>query len=157
MAVSLVLPARRARAAFLFLGSSAFVAAGAWLLDAKPVLAWATFAFFGLGVVLGAALLARPGLMRLVLDDEGFEMVSPLRRVRVPWAAVAGFTIVREPARMIAIHYRPDYTGQARGRAVARGLGGPEGGIPDLYAKPLGDLLALLEALLMRHRERHGG
>lgn len=120
------------------------------------MLAWATLAFFGLGVGLGAALLAHPGLMRLALDDEGFEMVSPLRRVRVPWAAVAGFSIVREPACMIAIHYRPDYTCQARGRAVVRRLGGLEGGIPDLYAKSLEDLLALLEALLLRYRERHG-
>lgn len=156
MHARLVLPARRTRALWLLLGSSAFVAAGAWMLGEKPLLGWAAIVFFGLGIVLGIVLLLRPGLMRLVLDDEGFEMASPLRVVRVPWSGVEGFSIVRKPARMIAIHYRADYRGQAGGRAFARELSGIEGGIPDLYAKPLDALLPLLDATLSRHRERHG-
>ncbi len=157
MQARLVLPARRTRAAWLLVGSAAFVAAGAWMLGEKPLLGWAAIAFFGLGLVLGIVLLARPGLMRLVLDDEGFEMASPVRVVRVPWSAVDGFEVVRKPARMIAIHYRADYLGQAGGRAFARELTGIEGGIPDLYAKPLDALLPVLDAFLLRHRERHGG
>lgn len=156
MPASLALTSRRARALWLLLGSSAFVALGAWMLDDKPLLGWAAIAFFGLGVLLGAALLFRPGLVRLELDDDGFAMASPVRVVRVPWAGVEGFSIVRKPARMIAIHYRADYQGQAAERAFARERTGIEGGIPDLYAKPLDELLPLLDAYLQRHRERHG-
>ena len=60
------------------------------MLGEKPLLGWAAIGFFGLGVLLGALLLARPGLMRLVLDDDGFEMISPVRTsVTRPEAAIA--------------------------------------------------------------------
>ena len=153
----LILPARRDKATWILLGSLAMVAVSAWLLGTHPVVAWAGIAFFGLGIATGTVLLLRPGLIYLALDRDGFEMGSPLRKVRVPWAAVEDFEIVRSPARMIAIHYRPDYTAEAGGRAFARALSGLEGGIPDLYARRLEELLPLLRGFLQVHREDHGG
>ena len=153
----LILPARRDKATWVLLGSLALVAASAWLREAQPLIAWAGIAFFGLGIAAGTVLLLRPGLMYLALDREAFEMGSPLRKVRIPWAAVEDFEIVQTPARLIAIHYRPDYMADAGGRAFARALSGLEGGIPDLYARRLDELLPLLRGFLQVHREDHDG
>ncbi len=90
-------------------------------------------------------------------------LILPARRDKATWVLLGSLALVaasaglREAQPLIAIHYRPDYTADAGGRAFARALSGLEGGIPDLYARRLDELLPLLRGFLQVHREDHGG
>src|SRR5690606_40822954 len=61
---------------------------GSVIMPTHPVLGWSCIVFFGAGAA-AALLNLLPGGRRLLLDDDGLEMVSLLRRSRIRWAEVA--------------------------------------------------------------------
>src|SRR5690606_27493214 len=70
--------------------SAVFVWIGLRIMGTHALVAWSCIVFFGLCGVL-AVLNLLPGASRLVLDDDGFEIVSLFRRSRVRWRDVARF------------------------------------------------------------------
>lgn len=148
----LIFHASRTKAVLLLLGSVAFVAIGWWLKEQQPVLGWACVIFFVLGIPVALSMLL-PGVIYLRLDQDGFEMRSMGRKNRGRWQNVQSFRIqLIRSAKMIAIHYHPNFKDRKMVRAVAGALSGVEGAIPKSYNVPLTEL----EHVLNQWRERFG-
>lgn len=133
-----------------WLGVLAICAALAWVgLAIRPtqaLLGWSCAGFFGLGAV-AAALNLLPGRSGLVLDEDGFEVVSLLRRWRVRWDEVARFGETRAGMqRLVGFDFVDGARPQVRLQRVNRGLSGYHGTLPDTYGLPVSDLVARLES-----------
>jgi hypothetical protein len=138
---SVIFHASKTKAALLFLGSIAFVALGAWLRAEVPWVGWACMLFFGLGIP-ASLVMAFSNKMYLRLDEQGFEMGSPVKTTRIGWTDVDGFEMVSlKGARMIAIHYSGSYEAQRALRGGVKAVSGIEGAISNLYTEPLPSLL----------------
>src|SRR5690606_27719346 len=70
--------------------SATLVWVGSAIVSTHPLLAWAGIGFFGLCAAV-ALLNLLPGASGLVLDGEGFEIVSLFRRSRIGWDEVTRF------------------------------------------------------------------
>lgn len=134
-----------------------FVWAGSVIMPSHPALAWSCIAFFGLGV--GVALVSLlPGASALVLDEDGFEIVSLFRRARVGWGEVARFGEVRVGLeRLVGFDFVDGARGDGRLQRVNRRVSGFHGALPDRYRLDPAELVRRLE----RHRQawcaRHPG
>ena len=145
--------ASRLKGGLLLLGASAFVAIGLLMRHEQAFMGWLCVGFFGLGIPVALVLLARPGLIYLRLDAEGFEMGSPIKKYRVRWQDVEGFDLGSiSGTKLIAIRYRESYLEQRMLRGVAGSLTGMEAAIPNNYDAPQA---VVLETLREFH-ERHG-
>jgi len=143
---SLHFSASKKKAAFLLLGSLAFVAFGAWLRVQEPVIGWACMIFFGLGIPV-ALIMAFSKRIYLLLDPEGFEMGSPVKTFRIAWTEVDGFEMVSlNGTKMIAIHYNETYQAQRALRGAVRAVSGLEGAIANSYTAPLPTVLQHLQS-----------
>ena len=155
MADELTFTASRSKAAFVLLGSIAFVAIGYFMRLEKPFIGWACMIFFGLGILVGLIMVFSPNSMYLRLDTEGFEMGSFAKKTRIKWTDVAGFELASiRGAKMIAIIYAPHYAGQKAGRAIAENLSGMEGAIGNSYNAPLAEVLKTLNEWRTRYGTR---
>ena len=132
--------------------SVALVWIGLAIRGTHPVVAWACIAFFGLCGLVGLLNLV-PGASRLVLDEDGFEIVSLLRRSRVRWADVARFGTLRIGLNtLVGFDFVDGYLGSARLRRVNRGLSGFQGALPDTYGMKAPALAAHMDARLAAFR-----
>ena len=143
MADELTFHASRGKAALILLGAIAFVVIGYFMRLEKPLIGWACMIFFGLGIPVG------------LINQEGFEMGSFVKKTRTRWTDVAGFELASiRGAKMIAIIYAPHYEGQKIGRAVAENLSGMEGAIGNSYNAPLAEVLKSLNEWRARYSTR---
>jgi hypothetical protein len=139
-----VFRASKGKAVLILVISSIFVAGGYWMTAEEPLMGWLCVGFFALGIPASIMMMTSKS-MYLRLDREGFDMVSPLKRVRVKWTDVDGFAMGDiEGAKMIQIVYAPHYSQQKLGRMVAAGLSGMEGAIPNSYNASLAEILKTL-------------
>jgi hypothetical protein len=153
MKETMYFPASKKKAALLLAGSVGFVLLGYQGRDESPFIAWITMVFFGLGIPV-SFFMAFSKRIYLLLDNQGFEMGSPIKTVRVGWRDVVGFELMSmNGAKMIAIHYRQGYEGQRLLRGAARVASGLEGAIGNSYAA---SLPAILQALRDWHRRFAG-
>lgn len=115
------------------------------------VLSWC---FVALGIPVGLFMIFSPNAMYLRLDQEGFEMGSLIRKLRIKWTDVRGFEMRRiHHNRMIAIIYAPHYNEQKIGRAVASTISGMEGGIANNYNASLDEILKTLNEWRARYAQ----
>jgi hypothetical protein len=155
MPSQLTFRASRKKAVLLLLGSCAFVSIGYFMRADEPFMAWACMIFFGLGIPLSLVMMFSPNSMYLLLDEEGFEMGSFVKKTRTKWTDVEGFELGSiRGAKMIAIVYAPHYEQQKIGRAVASGLSGMEGAISNSYNAPLDEVLKTLNEWQARFGRR---
>ena len=134
--------------------SAAFVWIGLRIMGTHPLVAWACIVFFGLCGAIGLLNLL-PGASRLLVDDDGFEMVSLFRRTRVRWADIARFGTMRIGLNtLVGFDFVDGYRGSDRLRRVNRSLSGFQGALPDTYGLKAGELAARMEARLAAWR--HG-
>lgn len=144
MSDEIVFRPSKGKAVLLLFGSIIFVAIGYWMTAEEPLIGWLCAGFFALGIPASIAMMTSKS-MYLRLDRDGFEMVSPVTRIRVKWTDVDGFAMGEiEGAKMIQIVYAPSYSQQKLGRAVAAGLSGMEGAIANTYNAPLAEILKTL-------------
>ena len=144
--------ASRLKGALLLLGACGFVALGLLMRHEHAFMGWLCVGFFGLGIPVALVMLARPGLMYLRLDADGFEMGSPIKKYRVRWQDVEGFEIGSiSGTKLIAIHYRESYIEQRLLRGVAGSLTGMEAAIPNNYDAPQAVVLEALREFHARH------
>ncbi|HRN62230.1 MAG TPA: STM3941 family protein [Luteimonas sp.] len=131
---------------------AAFVWIGLGIMATHPLVAWACIVFFGLCGAIGLLNLV-PGASRLLLDDDGFEIVSLFRRTRVRWADVARFGTSRVGLQhMVGFDFVDGYRGSDRLRRVNRGLSGFQAALPDTYGLKAGNLATYMEARLAAWR-----
>lgn len=124
---------------------AALVWAGIAIMPSHALLAWACIAFFGLGVAVALVNLL-PGASALVLDAEGFEVVSLFRRSRIAWSQVARFGEVRVGLeRMVGFDFVDGARGDGRLHRINRRVSGFHGALPDRYRRDVADLVRLLE------------
>ncbi|MGJ4730792.1 STM3941 family protein [Luteimonas sp. SDU101] len=136
---------------------AAFVWAGSAIMPSHPLLAWACIAFFGLGVLVALANLL-PGASGLVLDAEGFEIVSLYRRSRIAWADVARFGEVGVGLeRMVGFDFAEGARSQARMHRINRRVSGFHGALPDRYRLGAAELVQRLEHYRQDWHARHPG
>ncbi len=134
-----------------------FVWAGLAIMSGHALLAWACIAFFGPGVVVALANLL-PGASGLVLDADGFEVVSLYRRSRIAWAEVARFGEVRMGLeRMAGFDFVDGPRGEGRMYRLNRRVSGFHGALPDRYRLDAAELVRRLEQHRQAWRSRHPG
>ena len=132
--------------------SGALAWIGTRILATHPLVGWGCIVFFGLCGAL-ALLNLWPGASRLVLDDDGFEIVSLFRRTRVRWAEVSRFGSTRVGMhRMVGFDFVDGHAASPRLRSVNRNLSGFQAALPDTYGRSAADLAAHLDARLAAHR-----
>lgn len=132
--------------------SAVFVWIGLRIMGTHPLVAWSCIVFFGLCGAL-AVLNLVPGASALVLDGEGFEIVSLFRRSRVRWADVARFGETRVGLqRLVGFDFVDGHAGSDRLRSVNRNLSGFQAALPDTYGLSAGELATRMEARLAAHR-----
>ncbi|MDH5835176.1 PH domain-containing protein [Luteimonas kalidii] len=132
--------------------SGALVWIGTRILGTHPLVGWSCIVLFGLCGAL-AVLNLVPGASRLVLDADGFEIVSLFRRTRVRWPEVSRFGSTRVGMhRLVGFDFVDGHAGSERLRRVNRNLSGFQAALPDTYGRSAGDLAAQLDARLAAHR-----
>jgi hypothetical protein len=136
--------------------SAALAWIGTRILGTHPVVGWSCILFFGLCGAL-AVLNLWPGASRLVLDADGFEIVSLFRRTRVRWAEVARVGTARVGMhRVVGFDFVDGHAGGERLRRVNRNLSGFQAALPDTYGLAAPTLAARLDARLVAHRAGAG-
>jgi hypothetical protein len=134
---------------------AAFVWAGSAILASHALLAWACIAFFGLGVAVALVNLL-PGASGLVLDAEGFEIVSLFRRSRVGWAEVARFGEIHVGLeRLVGFDFVAGPRGDRGLQRINRRVSGFHAALPDRYRLDAAELARRLEARRQAWRSRH--
>ena len=133
--------------------SLVFVTSGVLLMDGSWE-GWLATGFFGLcSVTLVVTML--PGASYLRLHQDGFEMRTLFRATHFKWSDIGNIGVTSVNLnRMVAFDFAEHYRGQHRGRAVARGLTGWEGALPNTYGMSARDLAALMTAYRDRAKVR---
>lgn len=111
--------------------------------------AWCVIGFFGLCALVSALQLV-PGVSRLQLDAQGFEMRALFRRHRTLWKDVVGFGVLgHSPARGVWVgwNYRPGCGPASRLRKFNFDNFGFEAQLPDTYGMEPDELVELLESI----------
>src|SRR5262245_17105691 len=110
--------------------SLVFVTIGVLLMDGSWE-GWLATGFFGLCSVTFVVTML-PGASYLRLHQDGFEMRALFRTTHFKWSDIGdiGVTSVNLN-KMVAFNFAAHYRGHNRGRAVARGLTGWEGALPN--------------------------
>ncbi|MGY1408233.1 MULTISPECIES: hypothetical protein [unclassified Luteimonas] len=132
--------------------SAGLVWIGGIIMPTHPVLAWGCIVFFGLCAAV-ALLNLLPGGSRLLLDADGFEMVSLLRRSRIRWAEVARFGETRVGMqRLVGFDFVECERGGERLHRINRRVSGFHGALPDTYRLDAGELARRLDIRLQAWR-----
>ena len=125
---------------------------GSVIMPTHPGLAWSCIVFFG-ACAAAALLNLLPGGSRLLLDADGLEMVSLLRRSRIHWADVARFGETRVGMqRLVAFDLVEGRRGDERLQRINRRVSGFHGALPDTYRLDAGELVRRLDARLQAWR-----
>ena len=129
---------------WVLLACSVFVAIGVGLMPKDEVETWFVIAFFGLGVLVAAAMLL-PGAGGLVLSQHSFEMTSLFRRHSCRWQATSGFRVMQIPrAGGMVVFDDTDAKTSKMGRVNAS-LVGRSSALPETYGLSAEDLARLME------------
>ncbi|TYT26086.1 hypothetical protein FZO89_07340 [Luteimonas viscosa] len=129
-----------------------FVWIGLRVMGTHPLVGWSCIVFFGLCGAL-AVLNLIPGASALVLDADGFEIVSLFRRSRVRWNDVARFGETRVGLqRLVGFDFVDGHAGSDRLRRVNRNLSGFQAALPDTYGLSANELATRMEARLAAQR-----
>ena len=130
-----------------------FVAIGVWIMPADDWSRWLVIGFFGLCAAVFIVQLA-PGANYLKLDREGFTYATLFRPIRVAWHDVSPFSaghiwltrvVQFDPAQSAT-----DPNAKRAVAALARGLTGASGALPNTY----GMTADALAELMNRWRDR---
>ena len=148
-----ILRPSRWKTGLALLVSLVFVAIGVLLMDGSWE-AWLATAFFGLCSATFVVTML-PGASYLRLHQDGFEMRTLFRTTHFKWSDIGNIGVTSVNLnRMVAFDFAERYRGQHRARAVARGLTGWEGALPNTYGMSARDLAALMTAYRDRARMR---
>lgn len=144
------------RKAVLFLvGSLAFVTLGlVGVLNGKNF-GWAAIIFFGLGVVYSIYMLM-PGTVRMQIDEDGIEMKTPFKPMRLAWTDVNGFYVAElrtglTKTKMIGIEFSESFK-NLRAARVSSSITGAEGVLPNDFNRSAEEICELLN----RSKQRLG-
>lgn len=146
---------KKTQMVLLFLVCLAFVAGGVLMIREGRGMGWLAAGFFGLGLPVFLIQLL-PGSAYLTVDKEGFEFCSLFRKHRLKWSDIAEFgtyTLRQQGlavSTMVGFNFAPEYARASKARAFSRALAGFEGGLPDTYGLPAGELAEILSDL---HRQ----
>jgi len=129
----------------LFLGCSAFVAIGFFLLDKDPNIGWGGIIFFGLGVIV-SLIQFYPNSTYLKLTDDGFEVKGLFRSSFTKWTDIKDFRQGQiKGNKMIFFDYTDKHKKWKSGKKVAKFLSGKEGAIQSSYNIKTRELLKLMK------------
>lgn len=136
----------------LFLGCSAFVAIGIFILDKEPKIGWSGIIFFGLGVIV-SLIQFYPNSTYLKLTDEGFEVKGLFRSSFTEWTDVKGFRKGDiNGNKMIFFDYTDKHKKWNSGKKVARFLSGKEGAVQSSYNIKTQELLDLMKEYKLKSK-----
>lgn len=136
----------------LFLGCSAFVAIGVFILDKDPKIGWGSIIFFGLGVIV-SLIQFYPNSTYLKLTDEGFKVKSLFRSSFTKWRDVKDFRQGHiNGNKMIFFDYTDKHQKWSNGKKVAKFLSGKEGAVPSSYNINTEELLDLMKEYKLRSK-----
>ena len=129
----------------LFLGCSAFVAIGIFILDRDPKIGWACIIFFGLGVI-ASLIQFYPNSAYLKLTNEGFEVKGLFRSSFTRWTDIKDFRQGQiKGNQMIFFDYTDKHKKWKSGKKVAKFLSGKEGAVQSSYNIKTEELLNLMK------------
>jgi hypothetical protein len=131
----------------LLFGSAMFVAAGIGLFPNQPFIGALLLLVSAVGFVVGAIGII-PNSFYLLLNAEGFTMVSFFRKHFVPWECVESF----QPAKvglnaMVGWNYAPEYRRLASYAPANLRLAGIEAALPDNYGMTVEALSGLMNSV----------
>lgn len=155
MAEELTFRSSRALGLFVVVVAWCFLAFGLWRAGhGEHLFGLLCTGLSAVSIPVGLVMLIYPQAMYLRLDQEGFEIGSLIRMVRVKWTDVQGFEMRRVyvNGRVIEIIYAPHYGERKISRAVASAFSGKEGSITNKYNAPLEEILITLN----KWRARYG-
>lgn len=150
----------RSSAIKLLAGCLTFVAIGVAMAGAGKPIGFVTVAFFGLGIPVAVFQLL-PDRCYLLLEDAGFTIRSVFHTWSIRWEDVRSFSVVTlrhgglTIRRSVGFDFSPSYERSRTRRAIARRLGGSEGGLPSTYGMTAEELVALLEARRLAAQHAH--
>ncbi|MCD8447082.1 STM3941 family protein [Tenacibaculum finnmarkense] len=128
----------------LFLGCSAFVVIGVFILDSDPKIGWGNIIFFGLGVIV-SLIQFYPNSTYLKLTDSGFEVKVLFRSNFTKWTDIKGFRQGKiKGNKMIFFDYTDNHKKWNNGKKVAKFLSGKEGAIQSSYNISTDKLIELM-------------
>jgi hypothetical protein len=128
-------------------------AAGIWVIADGNWFGYVATAFFGLGLVVSLILLW-PNSSFLELDDSGFLIRNLFRDSRMSWTDIEVFEARRLGVRkMVTLKFAPQYTDSPSVRAIAHGLSGAEGALPDTYGRSAEELARMLNEYVQKQRQ----
>ncbi len=134
----------------LFLGCSAFVVIGIFLIDKDPLIGWGSIIFFGLGVVV-SLIQFHPNASYLKLNEEGFEVKGLFRSNFTKWSHVKDFRQGQiKSNKMIFFNYTEEHKKWKQGKKLAKLISGNEGAIQSSYNIKTHELLDLMKAYKLR-------
>jgi hypothetical protein len=126
---------------------------GIWIVSDGQWFGLLPSAFFGLGLVVSLILLL-PGSSFLELDANGFVIRNVFRDSRLSWADIDGFETRRLGMRkFVTLNFARGYSASSRVRALAKGMSGAEGALPDTYGMSAEDLANLMNQHLRTYRQ----
>lgn len=115
---------------------AAFAYGGGFLLDKRPLLAWAAMLFFG-AVALAAIANLLTGGTTLTLGRKGFELSSWFQRKRVRWDEIEPLQVgAIKKTKLVAVNYLPA-TGK---QTLSRSMTGADLAIANHFSVPLQEL-----------------
>ena len=136
----------RGKAVLYLAGSLCAVALGIWMAGIDPWMGWACALFFGVGAIV-FVLLLRPNSVYLRLHADGFELASLLRKGTTRWQDVAHIGVgTMNYSKVIAIVYTDAYRATRFGKGVGFALAGCDAVISNMYAAPIEEIVAALNA-----------
>ena len=145
-AADVVFRASRGKAVLYLLGSLCAVALGIWMAGTDPWMGWACALFFGIGVIV-FLLLLMPNSVYLRLHADGFELASLVRKNTTRWEYVASFSVgTMNHGKVIAIVYTDAWRATRFDRGASYALTGVDGVISNMYAAPIEEIVAALNA-----------
>lgn len=148
---TLALKPARLKWLVIFVIAMGFVAIAVFLGDEmEPFARWGSGGFFALCALIALPLSIGVG-SKLELNLEGFACTSLFKTFRRRWADCSEFTPVRiGPNMMIGFSSRQDEENHPRGAALARGLTGTSGALPDTYGVSADELADVMNRFRAR-------
>lgn len=144
----IVLTGNKTKAVLLLLGSAAFVAICAVMVANGKQMGWGGMIFFGLGVLLSIYMLT-PNAFRLQIDQNGIEMKTLFKPMKLAWSDVNGFYVGHIKSglantKMIGIEFSESYKKLHAGHQFSSGLTGMEGALPNHFNRSAEEICELL-------------
>lgn len=137
----------------LLIISSAFVAAGFFIIKDKSLMAWLIISFFGLGVLV-SLIQFYPNASYLKLTDKGFEVRSLFKSSFTKWTHVKDFRKGSISGnQMIFFDYTEAHKKWRKGKQISKLLAGKEGAISSIYTISTDELIQLIQEFKSKSKE----